>query len=267
MGPRARGRARAGGSPSLGLGDHLRRARRGSPDPGRSRAAGSGRALGRYPDGPVHGTPGAFVLLIALAVVGIIVGFGIPLRQLTQPGRRAPRAGWARPRRASLKRTPAEEDERRAGRNGRGGSRRGDARRTGATARPVPVGPGTSPGQTGAWGDDSGRSRPRSRAPLRTRRPSPRPAAPAGAVAATAPARRVRVRDPDDVHRRHRLAADQGPDRVRPAAGRDPRRHRDPAPRRRRRDRPPAGRGHHRQEAGRASGSRPGSSGATPARS
>ena len=54
--------------------------------------------------------PGAFVLLVALAIFGVVVGFGIPLRQLTKPV-----AGTARwmgtTAAASLKRTPAEEEE------------------------------------------------------------------------------------------------------------------------------------------------------------
>ena len=48
----------------------------------------SGGRLGRALAGTLTDlftAPGAFILLIALAVVGIIVGFGIPLRQLTKP--------------------------------------------------------------------------------------------------------------------------------------------------------------------------------------
>jgi len=96
--------------------------------------------------------PGAFVLLIALAVLGVVVGFGIPLRQLTRPA-----VGTARwmgtTAAASLKRAPASDEV-------------GDDSVTAAAAatatngrgratKPVPVGPGPSPGQTGAWDDDS----------------------------------------------------------------------------------------------------------------
>jgi S-DNA-T family DNA segregation ATPase FtsK/SpoIIIE len=93
--------------------------------------------------------PGAFVLLVALAIFGVVVGFGIPLRQLTRPV-----AGTARwmgtTAAASLKRTPAEEEEAAAaisaaavatnGKNGR------------SNGKTVPAAP--SPGQTGAWGDE-----------------------------------------------------------------------------------------------------------------
>ena len=96
--------------------------------------------------------PGAFVLLIALAILGVIVGFGIPLRQLTRPA-----VGTARwmgtTAAASLKRTPAEEAEdtkaaaaaEATATNGRG-----------KAGKVVAVGPGPSPGQTGAWDDDTG---------------------------------------------------------------------------------------------------------------
>ncbi len=157
----------------------------------------SGGRLGRALAGTLTDlftAPGAFVLLIALAVVGIIVGFGIPLRQLTKPA-----VGTARwmgtTAAASLKRTPAEEDE--------------DAKATAAAAaaaatatngrkdKPVPVGPGKSPGQTGAWGDDSAiPAAVPSAAPNSATFAPPR--GPAGAVAATALLARP-LRDLDDV--------------------------------------------------------------------
>ena len=89
------------------------------------------------------------MLLVALAIFGVVVGFGIPLRQLTRPV-----VGTARwmgtTAAASLKRTPAEEEEAAAaisaaavatnGKNGR------------SNGKTVPAAP--SPGQTGAWGDE-----------------------------------------------------------------------------------------------------------------
>ena len=94
--------------------------------------------------------PGAFVLLIALAILGVIVGFGIPLRQLAKPA-----VGTARwmgtTAAASLKRTPAEEAE------DTKAAAEADATATKkAAAGKVAVGPGPSPGQTGAWDDDTG---------------------------------------------------------------------------------------------------------------
>ena len=122
------------------------------------------------------------------------MGFGIPLRQLTKPA-----VGTARwmgtTAAASLKRTPAEEDE--------------DAKATAAAAaaaatatngrkdKVVPVGPGKSPGQTGAWDDDTA-------IPAAVPSAAPNSATfapargPAGAVAATALLARP-VRDPFDV--------------------------------------------------------------------
>ncbi|MFL5721960.1 MAG: DNA translocase FtsK, partial [Chloroflexota bacterium] len=94
--------------------------------------------------------PGAFVLLIAIAVLGVIIGFGIPLRQLAKPA-----VGTARwmgtTAAASLKRTPPDED----------GDSKAPATAAAAAAatngrtkeKAVPVGPGASPGQTGVWDD------------------------------------------------------------------------------------------------------------------
>ena len=94
--------------------------------------------------------PGAFVLCVGLAIMGIVIGFGIPLRQLLHPA-----VGTARwmgtTAAASLKRTPAEEEgpadatapSAASATNGKNGRTNGKA---------VPAAP--SPGQTGAWGDD-----------------------------------------------------------------------------------------------------------------
>ncbi len=100
----------------LGLGDHPRRPvhhlrghRRAPPRSSASPVAGSD-GLWRRILTDLFSAPGAFVLLIALAVLGVIVGFGIPLRQLARPA-----VGTARwmgtTAAASLKRTPAEEAE------------------------------------------------------------------------------------------------------------------------------------------------------------
>ncbi|MFL5675601.1 MAG: DNA translocase FtsK [Chloroflexota bacterium] len=119
-------------------------------------AGASGGRIGRFLATTLtdlFSAPGAFVLLIGLAILGVIVGFGIPLRQLARPA-----VGTARwmgtTAAASLKRTPAEEDEAAA-------KAAAAAAATTATTdgrgkgKSVPVGPGPSPGQTGAWDDDA----------------------------------------------------------------------------------------------------------------
>jgi len=113
----------------------------------------SGGRIGRALSGiltDLFSAPGAFVLLVALAIFGVIVAFGIPLRQLTKPA-----VGTARwvgsTAAASMRRTPAEEEDAAAalaaeavaktnGKNGR------------TNGKTIPAAP--SPGQTGAWGDD-----------------------------------------------------------------------------------------------------------------
>jgi S-DNA-T family DNA segregation ATPase FtsK/SpoIIIE len=97
--------------------------------------------------GHLFGPAGAFVMLIALAIVGIIVGFGVPLRQILHPA-----VGTARwfgsTAAASMRRTPPEDEDEPAAvsepsTNGRNGRTNGK----GISATP-------SPGQTGVWGDD-----------------------------------------------------------------------------------------------------------------
>jgi S-DNA-T family DNA segregation ATPase FtsK/SpoIIIE len=88
-------------------------------------------------------------MLIALAIVGVIIGFEIPLRQLTRPV--VGTARWAgTTAAASMRRTPADDDGVAA--SAAAATATGKAART--NGKPVPVGPGPSPGQTGAWGDD-----------------------------------------------------------------------------------------------------------------
>ncbi len=94
---------------------------------------------------------GAFVLCVGLAVFGVIIGFGIPLRQLVHPV--VGTAKWAgTTAAASMRRTPADDadiepaaaDPAINGRNGKTSGKTG--------GKTVPAAP--SPGQTGAWGDD-----------------------------------------------------------------------------------------------------------------
>jgi hypothetical protein len=142
--------------------------------------------------GDLVSPPGAFILLVGLAVFGLVVGFGIPLRQLLHPA-----VGTARwlgsTTKEALRRTPPEPGspaERRATPGEPGGNGRG---RVGA--RPVSSAP--SPGQTGAWGDDE--------AAIPAAIPSPRPisstfAPPRSSAASATLVAPLRLsRDPDDV--------------------------------------------------------------------
>jgi len=136
--------------------------------------------------------PGAFVVLLGLSALGLVIGFGIPLRQLLHPA--VGTARWVG--------TTAAEALRRSPGNGTGPTEPpvapSDTSATGrgrTGAKPVPVGP--SPGQTGVWGDDEASSIP-------SAIPSPRPTsstfAPARAVATSATLVATRpLRDPDDV--------------------------------------------------------------------
>ena len=93
---------------------------------------------------------GAFVLLVALAIVGVIVGFGIPLRQLLHPV--VGTARWAgSTAAASMRRVPGEgaaatDVAAEPATNGRA------VRANGKAIPAIPAAP--SPGQTGVWGDD-----------------------------------------------------------------------------------------------------------------
>ena len=115
----------------------------------------SGGRIGRALSGlltDLFSAPGAFVLLVALAIFGVIVAFGIPLRQLTKPV-----AGTARwmgtTAAASMRRTPAEEEEAATAADAATAATLATNGKNGRTnGKTVPAAP--SPGQTGAWGDD-----------------------------------------------------------------------------------------------------------------
>ena len=136
---------------------------------------------------------GAFVLLIALAALGLVVGFGIPLRQLLHPA--VGTARWFGSAAAeALRRTPVDGS---ASTERRGANATEDRRTNGGNGRSVAGAP--SPGQTGAWGDGDDSSIP-------VAIPSPRPTsstfAPArgtASAAATLVAPMRPIRDPYDV--------------------------------------------------------------------
>ena len=92
--------------------------------------------------------PGAFILLVGLAVLGIIVGFGIPLRRLMHPA-----VGTARwfgaTAAASMRRTATDEDAVSTAAAGEAAIAANTRART--NGKTVPAAP--SPGQTGVWGE------------------------------------------------------------------------------------------------------------------
>ena len=137
--------------------------------------------------------PGAFVVLLALAMTGLLVAFNLRLREVTSP--LTSLARWVGITAAeALRRTPPEpgaSTDRRAVPGETGGNGRGRV-----AARPISSAP--SPGQTGVWGegDDSA---------IPTAIPSPRATsstfAPARGMtsSATLVAPLRPLRDPDDV--------------------------------------------------------------------
>jgi S-DNA-T family DNA segregation ATPase FtsK/SpoIIIE len=150
-----------------------------------------GRALSALL-GDLFSPIGALILLVGLGALGLVVGFGIPLRQLLHPA--VGTARWIGSTTAeALRRTPPEDPKPEdrgptsmpPGSNGRG-------RTNGKPISPLP-----SPGQTGVWGDGDESAIPAAI-------PSPRPVsstfAPArGPASATLVAPVRAVRDPDDV--------------------------------------------------------------------
>jgi S-DNA-T family DNA segregation ATPase FtsK/SpoIIIE len=96
----------------------------------------------------LFGPAGAFILLIGLAIFGVIVGFGLPLRQVIHPV--IDTARWAgSTAAASMRRTPPEDGTTPAAVTTEPTTNGRVARTNGKV---VPAAP--SPGQTGAWGDD-----------------------------------------------------------------------------------------------------------------
>ena len=142
----------------------------------------------------LFGGAGAFVLLVGLAAFGLVIGFGIPLRQLLRPA--VGTARWVGSTAAeALRRIPPDDPtlaNKATGDNEAPSTGRG--RGTGTR----PVSPAHSPGQTGVWGDGD-----ESAIPVAI--PSPRPTsstfAPERAMApsATLVAPLRPLRDPDDV--------------------------------------------------------------------
>jgi S-DNA-T family DNA segregation ATPase FtsK/SpoIIIE len=155
----------------------------------------SGGRIGRALEGILNElfpAIGSFVLLIGLALLGLVVGFGIPLRQLLNPA--VGTARWFGNTAAeALRRAPPEAPP--AGRQ----IPSGEAPSNGRGRTPgKPISSAPSPGQTGVWGDGEESAIPAAI-------PSPRPIsstfAPARATAtsATLVAPIRPPRDPDDI--------------------------------------------------------------------
>ena len=147
---------------------------------------------------------GAFVLLVALGIAGILIAFNLRLSQLTRPATGVAR--WVSATAAdSMRRVPAapERDGGRA-RGGNGTGSTGSDLRAGGRARGGPrvaAGPADLAGQTGIWGQDSPAPMPSPVPTSATFAParSPGAATSPGATATAVDDRPRPVRDPDDI--------------------------------------------------------------------
>ncbi|HEU5225389.1 MAG TPA: DNA translocase FtsK 4TM domain-containing protein, partial [Actinomycetota bacterium] len=139
---------------------------------------------------------GAFVLLIGLAVVGVIVGFGIPLRQIMRPA--VGSARWFGNTAAdALRRTPLDDGDK-ADEVAAAAAVAATNGKTKGPGKPVMASP--SPGQTGVWGEDDELAIP---AAVPSKVQTSNTFAPPRGAGATASATLVApprpARDPDDV--------------------------------------------------------------------
>ena len=147
---------------------------------------------------------GAFVLLVALGIAGILIAFNLRLSQLVRPATSVAR--WVGGTAAeSMRRRPIEPGRPAAtGRGGNGTGATGSDLRAGGRARGGPrvaAGPGDIEGQAGIWGQDSPAPMPSPVPTSATFAPARSPgAATSPGATATAVADRPRpVRDPDDI--------------------------------------------------------------------
>jgi S-DNA-T family DNA segregation ATPase FtsK/SpoIIIE len=148
---------------------------------------------------------GAFVLLVALGIAGILIAFNLRLSQLTRPATGVAR--WVSTTAAdSMRRTPAppEKDGGRARGGGNGTGTTGSDLRGGGRARGGPrvaAGPGDPAGQTGIWGQDSPAPMPSPVPTSATFAParSPGAATSPGATATAVDDRPRPVRDPNGI--------------------------------------------------------------------
>jgi S-DNA-T family DNA segregation ATPase FtsK/SpoIIIE len=134
---------------------------------------------------PLITGPGAFVVLLAITIVGLLLAFNLRLRDLTSPATQL--ASWlGRTAADSVQRSPREagRDGDRAAGDATDASVRGGARARGGSAR-VPSGPPPA-GQTGIWGEDGPAPVPSSTPTSATFAPARASGGAAGLAAATA---------------------------------------------------------------------------------
>jgi S-DNA-T family DNA segregation ATPase FtsK/SpoIIIE len=173
------------------------------------RGAGGGLVGTFLADGPSDWvTPvGAFVLLVALGIAGLLIAFNLRLSELLRPATGVAR--WVGGTAAdSMRRTPSEPERGPArGRGGNGTGASGSELRAGGRARGgprVPVGPADVPGQAGIWGDEGPAPMPSAAPTSATFAPARSPGAAMSPVPSTGTATALEDRprpgrDPDDV--------------------------------------------------------------------
>jgi DNA segregation ATPase FtsK/SpoIIIE, S-DNA-T family len=103
---------------------------------------------------PLLTSPGAFIVLVAIAIVGILLAFNLRLRDLTRPATRVAR--WAgMTAAASIQREPRPGDPATEPGNGKAGSVRNGGRARAPRVAGSAAGAAGPAGQTGIWGEDS----------------------------------------------------------------------------------------------------------------
>ncbi|HTK44422.1 MAG TPA: DNA translocase FtsK [Patescibacteria group bacterium] len=163
--------------------------------------AGGGKVGTFFADGPSDWiTPvGAFILLVAMGLAGLLIAFNLRLSQMTRPMTAIAR--WLGSSAAdSVRRAPGAEG---GSGNGRDPAATGSSIRAGGRPRGTRVAGGPAEGaagQTGIWGEDSPAPMPSAVPTSATFAPARSPGS-AGIATATAVQDRPRavVRDPDDV--------------------------------------------------------------------
>jgi len=162
----------------------------------------SGGTIGRFLDSTLSKlltAPGAFIILLGMAIGGLVIGFGLELTRLIRPVTGT--AKWVgTTAAASVKRDPAAPDGTAAVATAAG---RG---KTPVAGKGVAVAPASSPGQTGMWGQDEEAARNAIPVAVPSSVPTSATFAPARAAggvgvaaAVVAVADPLRSRDPDDV--------------------------------------------------------------------
>jgi len=166
--------------------------------------AGGGKVGTFLADGPTHWiTPvGAFILLVAMGIAGLLIAFNLRLSQLTRPMTAIAR--WLGSSAADSVRRAPEATNGSKGNGREGSTAEGGSIRTGGRPRAprsgIPAGPAEGvAGQTGIWGEETP-------APMPSPVPTSATFAPARSPGASAPGSATAVedrprplRDPDDV--------------------------------------------------------------------